>query len=281
MTTTFVPTIQARAGIYVRACKGIARMRLSQVLAYRGDLLLGLAAALLQIYLLRIVWISVYKHQEKLPAARTAVPLSTQLAYVTLSTMLFWLINPASYTSLQERVRDGNIAIDLLRPIGVLSQTLAGQIGTTVAMLPFALGALPVGMVLGGAKVPMSIAAGFAFVLSVVLGYVTAMLANTLVSLTVLWTIDSAGALMIYRMVGQFFSGALIPLWYMPGWLREIAEWTPFQLWAYAPLKIYLGADSHYIVEALLLGVAWLLVLSVAIHRSWKRASRRLVVQGG
>jgi ABC-2 type transport system permease protein len=43
------------------------------------------------------------------------------------------------------------------------------------------------------------------------------------------WTLEPQGIMLVYRMAGQFLSGALVPLWFMPSWLRGIAQWLPFQ----------------------------------------------------
>ena len=49
------------------------------------------------------------------------------------------------------------------------------------------------------------------------------MLLNVLIGLVAFWTLEMNGFRMIYRLVGNFATGALIPLWFMPDLMRAIA----------------------------------------------------------
>jgi len=74
----------------------------------------------------------------------------------------------------------------------------------------------------------------------------------------------------------------LIPLWFMPGWLRASVEWLPFQAQVYTPVSIYLGQTRGGEAAALVaVQLAWVVVLVVLLELVWRRARYRVVVQGG
>ena len=271
--------LSARTSAYL----ALARVNAATVLAYRTDYFVGLIGLLLQIFLLRVVWTAVYDAAgtgSVTSSGGEPVTLATMIAYATLASLQHWLFNPWNFSVIPQRVREGKIAIDLARPVRFLGQVVAGQVGTTAAMAPFALLALPLAVLVGGAQAPASFGAGVAYVVSLVLAYLVTVLLSSLVGLTAFWTLEVSGFFVIYRMVSQFMAGALVPLWFMPDWLRTIAELLPFQAATYTPVALYLGRDDVG-WQSLALQVLWIGVLWLALRFVWSRALHRVVVQGG
>lgn len=269
----------------LRAYAGLARMQVRTMLVYRSDYVFGLLGVLLQVLLLRVVWTAVYAAAGTTNVVGTSVgpvTLSTQIAYATLASLQYWLLSPWSFTNVPQRIRSGAIAIDLLRPVKFLQQNLATQVGATLAMAPFAVCALPLAVLLGGAEPPASTPAGLWYAVSVILAYLLATLLNTVTGLVAFWTLETQGIFMIYRMVAQFFAGALVPLWFMPGLLRTISEYLPFQATTYVPLGIYLGRITGAdLVTALATQAFWVVAVWFLMYAIWSRALRRIIVQGG
>jgi ABC-2 type transport system permease protein len=256
----------------------LARVQARTVLAYRSDYLVGLLGVILQVFLFRVVWTAVYADRGEV----AGIELGTQIAYTTLVAVQYWVFNPWGVYQIPQRVYEGKIAVDLARPVGFIQQVMAGQAGATAATVPFALVALPLAILVGGAVPPASVAAGLIYVASLLLAYVIIAMLAILVGLTAFWTLEIGGMFMIFRMVSQFFAGALVPLWFMPGWLRSVADVLPFQATTYTPLAIYLGQiDGVEARSALGVQVLWIVVLAVALRLTWTRAVRRVVVLGG
>jgi ABC-type uncharacterized transport system permease subunit len=96
------------------------------------------------------------------------------------------------------------------------------------------------------------------------------------------WTLETNGVGLLYLYVNQFFAGALIPLWFFPDWLRTLAELLPFQTQAFLPLSLYFGRlQGTEALRALGIEVFWCVVLWVSAIVVWKRAIRRIHIQGG
>src|SRR5205085_926738 len=164
-------------------------------------------------YLLRAVWEAVYAGQEQLDRR----PVSLVIAYVTIATIQNWLLSPNLAYFLAERVRDGSVGIELVRPVPFLGRLLAQQAGETAFALPFAIAAFPLAVVLGGMQPPSTPAAAALYMLSFGLAYAIMVLIGLVIGLASFWTIEIHAFVMIYRFVSALFGGALIPLWFFPG----------------------------------------------------------------
>lgn len=268
----------------LRAYVAIGRIRFRTVLVYRSDFVIALIVLLLQIFALRVLWTAVYDGRESVSGNGGAgsISLSTQIAYATLAALQFWLFNSWAASPIPPRIREGKIAIDLSRPIGLLQQGISGSVGATVALLPFALLALPFALLVGGAAAPASPVALVGYIVATVIAYAIATLLTTLTAMIAFWTLETSGFMLSYRVFAQFFAGALVPLWFMPDWMRAVAEVLPFQATTYAPVAIYLGQiDGTAVWTTIGSQLVWVLVLWVLLRLVWARALRRVVVQGG
>src|SRR6185436_4423303 len=80
----------------------------------------------------------------------------------------------------------------------------------------------------------------------------------------------------------RLLSGAWIPLWFFPVFLLQVSAFLPFRLIYFAPLSIYLEKQSlATAISWIGQQVFWIFLLIVLEQLIWKRAVRKLVVQGG
>ena len=148
-------------------------------------------------------------------------------------------------------------------------------------MWPVFLAALPVGMIVGSLR-PPSPELIPVYLVSLVLAWVV----NTLIwmqfGMSAFWMLNSGAAIALASVASSFLSGALVPLWFMPDWLRIVMQCLPFQAVAYLPASIYAGqvqgGDTFW---PIVVQLAWILVLLATISWTWRRAQHKLVIQGG
>lgn len=264
---------------HVVALVAIGRQAVRSALAVRSEVLVSAVAILVRVVLVVLVWRAVYAGVDEV----AGVDAATAVAYAVLGAVFTNALNPFWRSSLEVRVRKGQIAVDLLRPVGLVPQTLAQQVGTTAAAVPRCVLAVLLALVIGALQAPAGGALGLlAFVVSTALGIAVALLCNLVVAMTAFWTLEVGGALMVYRAVAQFASGALIPLWFMPAWLRGTLEHLPFQAQVFTPLSVYFGAlRGGDLAAALAVQVLWVVLLALLAQLVWSRALHRVVVQGG
>ncbi|WP_306471534.1 ABC transporter permease [Streptomyces sp. ms115] len=266
------------AGTLLRSYLACARMEFRAALTYRTAYLSSFAMMLLQIWLLTVVWKALYDGRAEVDG----LSLTTMTAYATLTTLQYQLVSPWRSSPIDQRVREGKVAVDLLRPVGFPGQMLSGQLGWASAAVPVLLVALPFALLIGAGQAPASAAAGFAYPVALIGALFVNQLLGLLLGMVSFWTLEVSGALMAYRFVAQFFSGALVPLWFMPVPVRAAAEWLPFQATAYTPAAVYLGrVEGLGIVAALGVQLAWIGALGALAAFVWSRARRRVMSQGG
>jgi viologen exporter family transport system permease protein len=268
--TTLVRALPVYAGLVAMVPKA--------VLAYRFNIVLSLLSVLLQIYLLKVVWTAIYAGR----ASMDTFALEEVLVYLTIANLQIWLVNADISWLVQQRVREGQIAVDLARPVPFPGQMLAQQLGMTVGALPLVALALPVAFFLGTLRLPQSAESGALYLVSLVLAYVVMSLMGLLLGMVAFWTLEITGMNAIFRFTNLFFAGGLVPLAFFPPPLRAVADALPFQTQAFIPLSLYLGRLGGLdAARALATQLVWVVLLAGLAVLVWRRAVRKIVVQGG
>ncbi|MFD2078256.1 ABC-2 type transport system ATP-binding protein/ABC-2 type transport system permease protein [Actinopolymorpha cephalotaxi] len=262
----------------LRAVSSQVRIGMLTPWAYRTSVLLGYPAIAVQIALYSVVWRAIYAGHDGTVAGSD---VRTAVGYAVLGLTVSGVLNTSPYQSIASRVREGLIGVDLTRPIGLLTQNLAFQTGAVVASLPTVLVGLGTGLVVGGLAPPTSAAAAGWFAVSLLFAFAVSQLTTMLMALTSFWTLEVGGINMTFFVVRTFMSGAILPLWFMPGWLQAVAVALPFQASTYTPLAIYFGRPPGGVPMALGVQALWIVVLGGLCSWVWSRARHRVVVQGG
>jgi ABC-type uncharacterized transport system permease subunit len=246
--------------------------------AYRASTLLSFLVLAIQVALFTVLWRAVYGDRR---GVVDGADVDTAVGYAVLGLTIAAVLHTSPFWSIESRVRDGLIGIDLTRPIGLLSQSLAVQAGYVVALLPAAAFGLLTGVALDGLAPPAGGTEAVGFMISLLLAFGVSQLTTLLMSLTAFWTMEVGGLGMAFFVVRTFMSGAILPLWYMPDWLRTVAIALPFQASTYTPLAVYFGQPPGGLAVALGIQLAWIVLLGGLCVWVWSRARHRVVVQGG
>ncbi|MEU8263442.1 ABC-2 family transporter protein [Micromonospora sp. NPDC048999] len=248
-------------------------------LTYRQNAVFTLGIVIVQIFILSRVWTALYGDAGTV----NGIPLSEMLLYLTLANLQGWAVQDATVCSyLWERIREGRIAFDLLRPAGFIPQVIAQLVGSALMMTTFAVVALPVVAIIGTLGAPASPAAFGLWLVSLLCGIGVAVMLNLMICLSAFWTTEINGTMMLFSLISQFFAGVFVPLSYFPGLLRTVAEHLPFQATTYTPVAIYVGhLEGADAIRAIGVQLVWIAVLALVARLVWSRAQHRVVVQGG
>ncbi len=205
------------------------------------------------------------------------------LAFIWLGQSMLGLVNLMGRDVLGDRIKNGDIAIDFLRPLDLQAAGLATELGRRMfSLLPRTVptlltGALVTGMTLPGHLTPYLLGA-----LSLVLGMSLAYLLVYLINIAGLWLVEVRGLQVAYMVVGGFFSGLYLPLALFPGWLQAVAYATPFPSILMTPIDVFSGrvGDSASLV-LIAQQVGWLALAWLAGALLTRAGRRHLEVQGG
>ena len=196
-----------------------------------------------------------------------------------LAVVLLW-----GWSDLSDRIRSGDVASDLLRPVHPVASYLAVDLGRaghavlTRFVPPLVTGLIFFDMYLPGRwfTVPL-------FVLSTALAVVACFGCRYLVNAVAYWLADARGPMIAWTLGSGVLAGLYFPLRFMPDWLA-VALWvgTPFPSLLQTPLDVLVERDPPALQAGLVaLQAFWAVVLLVACVRVQRRAERRLVIQGG
>lgn len=192
-----------------------------------------------------------------------------------LGAIPLWVMNDVA-----ERVKSGDIAVDLLRPVWTIGQWWAVDLGRAASqVLPRLVPMLLVGALTTGVALPTRPEGYLLFALSLILAASLAFFAWLLVNLLALWVTEVRGYLNLLMMVLSLLVGLIVPVSWFPDWLRIADSWTPFPSMFQAPIEVMMSSvTSPQIIATQAL---WLVVLVGCAHVMLARGSRRLVVNGG
>ena len=259
----------------------LARRGYRRAAAYPAATAAGLFTNVFFGFLIAYVLLAVFEQRDEVGGydARETV------TYVWLTQGLMSVVASfgAPWRDLALRVRSGDIALDLQRPVDLQSSLLAQDLGRAAYGALFrALPPFVVGVVLFDALVPGDPLRLLAFAVSVCLAVVVSFGIRFLVNLTAFWLLDYRGPMSLALVVSHLLSGLVIPLAFFPGALSTIARATPFASMLQLPVDIFVGeAAGVEILAVLAIQLLWAGVLYAAGRAVFALATRKLVVQGG
>lgn len=259
----------------LRVCTSMA---LQRTWAYRSRLVLWVIRNMLMLFSLRMIWTAVYGDREVM----NGVSLQMMLVYVTIAMLQQYLLEPVAGAEIERRIQQGTVAGDLIRPVGLIPQMLAYDIGFLIGRIPLIATMLPLAALVGSLRLPPTPSAMIGYLVSLMLAYVLTTLIWLPIGMLGFWLINVSGIRFLAFSVIAFISGQMVPLWFMPGFLRAVLAWLPFQGMSFAPLSIYVGQTTGYdIIVTITIQVAWIVIMAGVVVWVWQRARNVVQIQGG
>lgn len=254
----------------------MARLSMQTTFAYRQAFVMGMAASCLVLVAQVALWGALLSGGVQLGG----FSLFEMKAYLLVAFATGWLGDAVGEWALANRIRDGHVAIDLVRPIAT-QRLMFAQVAGGFPMELIIIGVVAGGFVLLAGPIPaphhpllLVISLLLVVPLRFTLGFLTA--------LVVFWTENFHGVAWARNAVQQVFSGSLVPLAVMPGWLAGTAAVLPFASLTSTPALIYLGkVDSAGALSLVGLQVFWVAALWLLAQVSFRGASRQVTIHGG
>lgn len=259
---------------------GIASMVPKSFLAYSVWVWVELLTQVLTMAIMTFFWRAVYASAGG--GTIGGLTLQATINYVLVAQILAPLVESRFIFTLGFLLREGQIAVELLRPVDLQARYLAENLAELATDMLLKAPLLLVAWLLFGLELPASPALWGAFLAALLLGRLVFFCFNWLFASLAFYTTETWGLSVLYEGIARFFSGAMLPLALLPGWLRLIAYALPFAQVLYAPVALLTGitplAQAHAVWLAQL---AWLAGLAVASRVGFGIALRKVTVQGG
>jgi ABC-2 type transport system permease protein len=205
---------------------------------------------------------------------------ATAITYVWLGQGLLAVVLLWGSTEFSERVRSGDVVVDLGRPWDLPTALLAtdlGRAGAAVGMRllpPVALGALFFPF-----RWPDRPLTWLLFAVAVLLAVCVSFAIRLLLNMTAFWLLDGRGAVALWGAAGGMLTGLVVPLPWFPGWAQQALWWTPCPALLQGPIDVFTErVDPLPVLGHQLL---WAVLLLLLVRVVLARGARRLVVHGG
>ena len=267
----------------MRTYFSIFRLRFISGLQYRAVALAGLVTQLFYGFIYIMIFEAFYQNF----SGNTAISLDQLITYAWLQQAFIILIWFAlKDEDLFDMIKSGTIAYELARPCNIYwfwyAKLVAQRVsGALLRCFPIIIITFfipqPYRM-----ELPSSLISFILFVITLLLGLFVIVAISMLIYISVFYTMSPAGSLLMIGVVAEFFAGLIIPIPFMPDWLKAVAYMLPFRLASDLPFRIYSG--NIQIPEALIgiMGqIFWIVVFVSSGRYLMKKALKRLELQGG
>jgi len=246
--------------------------------AYRFNHFMGILNTLFRIFIFGGIYKALY-------GARTEVEGVTMLMVTTNFILSIGLeaVFGINDFYLPQKIWSGTIANELLLPVSFKGRILADNLGNSLFQLIFHfMPALVVVIFAGGIAHPVGLSNLLFFLLSTLLGYGVLWAISFAVQMCSFWLVNVWSIVTIKNVFINVLSGSMIPLWFMPEWVKVVMRFTPFSSIYFTPIQIYLGQLAPLeILRKCLIQLVWIVIISLIGDGLWKKGRKKLVVQGG
>lgn len=267
--------------------RAIVSARFRMLLQYRAAALGGLWT---QIFF-GVVILGIYEAFYRSTTRPQPMTFREIASYVWLGQALLAMLPWNADSEVRAMVRSGAVAYELCRPIDLYNlwyaRALAWRTAPTllraVPMCVIAAIVLPlIGLGEWRLSPPPSLASAIAFGATLTCALLLGCALSTLLNISLLWTINGEGVVILMTAVVSLFSGMLVPLPLFPDWAQPIVQALPFAGLVDLPFRVFTGHIPPGTVPSVLRHqLLW--TAGLVLFGRWllSRGLRRVIVQGG
>ena len=211
------------------------------------------------------------------------VRLEDMLTYIIMSSVLSVLLSTNVERRIESSVRNGSISTDIMKPLNIFGIYLSEDLGRITALIFQNI--LPI-LVIGSIFIKVPVMSDLTqlprFCISMLLSFGINWLLAALFGMWAFTAIDVDALIQVKKHLLRLLSGSIIPLWFFPDWFANILKALPFAYIYQLPLDIYIGKSSDAeVVRMMTIQAIWLVVLGLAFFIVSRRATRKIMIQGG
>lgn len=259
----------------------IFRIELRQLTAYTWDVVLSNVS----IFLFFLVLIQVWRVTVS-PGRVSSIPgedftWNRLIWFLAAGQILYFAVQTEAQLAIEHDVISGNIAVTLARPYDYLlarfAVVLANVVLAFVVVFPIAF--IVAWITTGTIEVtPLGV---LFFLLAFLFRTLLYFALQAIAGLATFWIEKATAFVWIIGLLILTFGGGAVPIGFWPAWARRAVELTPFPAMMYYPAKLFVDPDPALALETLLRSLVWIVILGGIVIAIYRKALRRLDLNGG
>lgn len=257
---------------------------MQETVTYRANWIFYILGDVLGCFVSYFIWKAVFLSSGE--GAMNGFTMPQMVVYIFLMFLTSKLISSGGTYDVGEEIRDGSIAMRIIKPISYNSTFLFQEIGNKalticILILPMIVGVEVVRAVILG-FVQFELTRFLLYILSCAFAYLINFFFNICFGFIAFIIKYLWGANMMKNCIVGFLSGATIPFTFLPDALEKVFLILPFASLNYTPVMIYMGKYSGVsLLYYMGLQLFWVLFFWGLSKLLWKVSIKHLSVQGG
>ncbi|MCL1914603.1 MAG: hypothetical protein FWG10_12205 [Eubacteriaceae bacterium] len=254
----------------------VVKVSLSNALAYRIAIYSRLCFYTLFVYVFMSLWGAIYKEGSVHGYTYTQI-----VWYLAMTEFVGYACTTDIYAVMNDEVKNGAIAYQLVRPTHYVSYQFANSIGQLIPnFVAFGVLGIALGLIFAGPLTYFSLAGILPLLLSLALGIALNFFIHMLIGLSSFVYEDNFALYLIYQKL-TFMLGMFLPVEFLPQWLQPIAKALPFSYVHWAPAKLFVDYSPSLAVWLIIRQAGWVAAFSGLVVAIYRVCVARLQVNGG
>lgn len=248
----------------------IFRISLEQEFVYKLNFVMWRVRNIVQILIFFFLWNAVFEGRQ---GELFGYDKSKILTYAFLLIIIRAVVLASKSTDVAGQIAGGELSNFLVKPVNYFKYWMTRDLSSKILNISFSLVEITTLFIILQPDIYLqtNILNLFLFLLSLIIGAFLFFCLLMLTNFVPFWSPESAwGAqFLVIVIVVEFLSGAFFPLDVFPELVFNLLKFTPFPYLIFVPIKIYLGADIGFVLQSLLIGSFWAVVLWKLMNAVW------------
>ncbi len=263
----------------VRLYATLARTSIMEQFQYRAANYFYMIGMITEPVIYLVVWSTIARQQGGDIDGYTAGTFAAYYIVWTLVRNMNIVFTPFGW---EERIREGTLSAQLVRPIHPIHYDLGSFAGyklvVIVLWLPIA-GALTL---IFKPELSPSVAQISTFAVAIWGAYLIRSLLLWMLGMITFWTTRVTAIFEVYFALELLLSGRLLPVALMPDWVQDLARYLPFESTFGFPITSLVGPITNAeLVEGLLRQLMWIAIGTVGVNLMWRRGVKAYTAVNG
>lgn len=201
------------------------------------------------------------------------------ISYLVLMQLLTVLFPKSSY-DINDKVRSGDIAIDLLKPLSISTQLLWENVGYSIAKFAI-IGVVDLTIYMWILDFKVSLIIAIMMAITIILAYFLYFELELILGTVTFYTYSIWGISTFKEAILLVLAGNTFPVNFYPSTLRALASYLPFQ-YSFGAVGMLVQNPSLYLfAKVVTIQVIYILIFYVVFKLLFKHAVTTTVIQGG